>query len=118
MKQMTETQAWAYLAGRWAKARPYLKIPGRWHTKVLGDFEQGLCGSLWALEDAGRISGEVWGAMLERVVRNGPPEIAPFSMVGGGRFRWPLTARGARSRAAFCRRMARLARKERAALGQ
>lgn len=104
MRQMTEVQVWPYLAKRWAQAW----YRDGWHTTVLGTRVEGLRGSLAALENFGEISFATREAMSRKIEAFGPPQLMKLGPSHG--YRWPLTARGARSRAAFCRRMVRKVR--------
>lgn len=86
----TEYQAWTYLARRWDVAAQ----GGQREALILRRQHLGLCGSLRHLYHQARITSIVLTEMESRIPR------------GGAAYVWPMTVRGARQRAAFCRKMA------------
>ena len=106
MKPMTEAQAWASIGRAWT--RPTLFDGKYWAVvkeaeKVFRVFAggHGICPCINDLVMVGAISERRAGQMKGRL-----PERRE------GLFCWPTTRAGARARAAFCRRMAKLASKE------
>lgn len=103
LKFKTERAVWVWLAKKWD--RPLLGDDGTPYITVVGRRVSGLCAALVKV----RISSEVIRDRLwVRMNRHRPPSALP------GEYWWPLTKRGARSRAAFCRRMVREIDRERA----
>lgn len=94
-----DRKVWTYLAARWAAAANQ----GSATARVLRQRVSGVCGSPMDLGEGGRITLATRLRLLA-AMRTQP---------GGSRagFWWPLTVRGAVARAAFCRRMARAARR-------
>jgi hypothetical protein len=93
---MSESEAWSFLAGMWARA-----ARAETHkAKYRGGTFYGLCEGVSDLLWDGRITRATAKAMRGAIAKE-PPQ--------GGRngFVWPRTVDGARTRAAFCRRMAR-----------
>lgn len=104
MKQLTERQAWLYLARKWDRPRrdpedgfPVVFI---FNTLLLRNCAC-LCNSCFGLFKSGRVIEPIYSDMRNRLHKN-KPNSRP-----GCVFWWPLTKAGARSRAAFCRRMAK-----------
>lgn len=99
----TEAETWEALAraiDRGGRVHP--RYSYRWgQARTFG----GLCVALQALDGFTDIPDEQRRAMASRILDHGPrpnPEA----------YRWPLTPDGDRRRAAFCRRMAKLARRD------
>lgn len=103
MRLLTERQAWLRLARAWD--RPVASEYGTMQAKVCKSRCVGLCSSIGELECSGKISTDVELRMDERIQAM-PERFGPYC--------WPLDGRGARSRAAFCRRQARLLAKRKA----
>jgi hypothetical protein len=98
-KQMTERAAWLYLAKRWDKA----VLGGDGDAMVRINTDRTivcLCDSILRLQMDERIDVFTESCMVDRIQRL--PNINQSSS-----YKWPRTLRGARSRAAFCRRMAK-----------
>lgn len=102
MKKLTQKQAWLHLAAIWSeplgrKGMAYVHIPGAGTTTYLG-----LCTSIGALARIGKISTAINRSMRKKIdmemLRRGP----------GMLYLWPWTVEGAKSRAAFCRKQAKL----------
>lgn len=101
-KPLTESQAWAYLAKKWDGAKLatyggdlYVEIEPSWMECF------GLCDCVHVLADHDHTSDETRDAMLAttQALRRGKG--------WRGKFAWSHTQRGARARAAFCRKMAK-----------
>lgn len=106
---MCEAAAWRYLARRWDVAAR----PGRGfnvEVRLVGRvFAWGLCSALRHLED--RASGRR-GALWYDTVRAMQMRLCDNRGGIGVGYWWPNSRAGARLRAAYCRRMARLAERE------
>lgn len=100
-KKMTESQAWAFLAKLWAKKNHFFDGDGDVFVQLDGDKGQrhGICDCIGKLNDMGRLTVRTECKMRDRIGDHPAYEL--------GEFVWPLTTSGARSRAAFCRRMAK-----------
>lgn len=97
----TEQAAWLYLARRWDK--PLLAGPeGSGASVVIAGWCFGLCGSITGLRIKGYITDAMRQAMQMRL-ECAKPRIKPSNP---GPYWWRCNKTGARSRAAFCRRMA------------
>lgn len=95
----SDKQVWEYLARRWAQA---VKVNAACAT-IFGWKSRGLCQGLFRLRDFKKTrEAESLIDLAQSVARE-------RGLVPEG-YWWPTTKRGARSRAAFCRRMARLER--------
>jgi len=93
---MTEKQAWLYLAKKWDKPK---KPPSDYaFVRISGMVCFGLCGSVKMLN----ITTRSVKRMLNRI-EVGWSRTFPFY----DNYRWPRTRAGAKSRAAFCRKMAK-----------
>ena len=106
MKPMTEAQAWRYLARRWDRPSEMEDYPHEYGVNLdphLG-LARGICVCIGDLVGAGRIAEGTAEAMGARMSLMKPEDAEAYW--------WPHSRRGARSRAAFCRRMAKLAAKE------
>lgn len=103
----SEQQAWEYLACRWEVA-PEPRPLQWWSAVVLGARISALCPAIDYLRTRRKITLFVHRAMRIRMQAHQPRAWLP----GIGGIWWPPTRAGARARAAFCRKMARLARKE------
>lgn len=100
----TEAETWEALANaidRGGVIDPCCRSE-RWGTRRPWG---GLCATLVALQDFAGMPDGQWGTMDHRVWFHGP-------MPNPEGYRWPLTPKGDRARAAFCRRMAKIARRE------
>jgi len=104
MKQWSEQRAWKFLAPRWDKAKP-----NRYGAYVMlfGQKPNGLCDCVFELWYRERITDETWDAMVRRMRRH-----RPASWRKHNPYWWGTTPADARRRAAFCRKMAKLAAKE------
>ena len=98
MKRMTEREAWLYLARKWARTR---KAHVTLRPADGGEACRGLCACACRLIHLGVVKRKVALGMLGRLHRRRPGKMADES------YYWSLTIRGARARAAFCRRMAK-----------
>ena len=99
----TEAETWEALARAIERGgRVHPRLSCRWgQARTWG----GLCSALDALRWIADMPDEQHRAMALRVASHGPPK-------GLDAYRWPLTPAGDRQRAAFCRRMAKLARRD------
>lgn len=106
-KLLTEQQAWTKIGRAWASENLILDKNGEVY---IGEPDcgryYGICCRIMALGDDCNIDYDVETAMFGKVNDFAPP---PIDDIG---FRWPLTSAGAKQRAAFCFRMARLCAKE------
>lgn len=94
MKHLSESAAWSKLAKLWDKPQMLHGEP----CVLL--YRNCICGATYELFLRGQLSKDVQNAMDDR-----SGEARDFTH---GAYLYPLTRAGARSRAAFCRKMARL----------
>ena len=96
-RRWTEARAWAYLAQRWDHPQ-ITSDPTR--AIVAGErYASGLCFSISALVRSRYITSSTAVSMYEGI---------PLQARRSNSYVWPRTETGARSRAAFCRQMAKL----------
>lgn len=103
---MTEKEAWLYLAKKWDE-ESYLgdTCEGFSAYVVIKDFRRpGLCHCLRGVRIEKFISQEMYSEMKRKLDSHGPEKKYGDTF----QYRWPLTMTGAKKRAAFCRRMAKL----------
>ncbi len=92
---MTEREAWLFLADKWDN------VEGDEHPRyvVVNGYEAaGLCPCIDSLESADDITPPVAAFMLAKIPKKRDSHDAC----------WPFTEEGAKARAAFCRKQARL----------
>ena len=103
MKHMTEVAAWRYLAKRWDAA-----VTRTGSEAVFGYGRHfGICSCVTFLGIEDKINGLCHQTMRERMDTHRPKRKR------NREYWWPWTAAGAKKRAAFCRKMAELAKAER-----
>jgi len=108
-KKMSEREAWLYLAEQWDNAEPaHRKKRDHIIFRHLFFCPTGLCTAIDEVICADAISYRVGRNMRSRMAKHLPRK----KRTGKGH-RWPTDKKGARSRAAFCRKMAKLCEKER-----
>lgn len=94
-RKMSEYQAWMLLASKWDRTqRNGNACPS---VAIDGIIYFGLCECIYYSDPGSALTFN----MLNKIAM-----FAPKPTVTG--YRWPRTAKGARGRAAFCRRMARM----------
>lgn len=98
---MTKREAWLSLATAWDNAKPDKN--GEWCAAIGIWQDHGLCGSIFSLQLPMRVSEQMFAQMK----KHWPKRIAVRTKEGVA-WRWPFTKAGAKARAAFCRKMARL----------
>ena len=106
MKQMSEREAWVYLAPLWDK--PTMAGGVAYAIIYFGDRAEGLCGSVFLLWYHGLISNRTRNAMGKQI--KAVPKTIP-GLHAPDLYAWPRNLAGAKQRAAFCRRMARKPKK-------
>lgn len=103
---MTEAQAWSYLARRWDKATFHTPGSTCVEVTIMSQQQYGLCGSVSTLNLTQKVTNETWLTMFQRMQKYKPRD----AFMG---YWWPCNKAGAKSRAAFCRKMVKLSRKRR-----
>jgi hypothetical protein len=107
---MNEAEAWEYLAERWDKASPYTEeVP---YVAVIVDHHSsfGLCYSVVMLDRKKVVDAHTFLEMWVRMGEHLPPSRHTDPVMFG--YCWSFTKRGARARARFCRKMAKIAGQE------
>lgn len=99
VKQKTEAEAWSYLAWLWARPKAGSILPKHGHCL-------GICPAIDALHIDKIIDWSVSKSMHGKITRHAPP-IIDEDKPG---FRWRM--HDTKSRAKFCRDMAKLCRKK------
>ena len=102
MKQLTEREAWLYLARKWE--RPTKGEDGLPCAFGGDERDDGVCFAISALRTRALISGD-----LARTMRFRLDCMRPFPM---GRYYWELTAEGAQERATACGLLAAMCEEE------
>lgn len=92
-RKLTEYQAWMKLAKAWDKPSP--RSSGDWAVTINGQPHIALCICLIAWLTDESISEVVFDSMTDKIYQG-----------HDGGFRWTLDSKGAKARAAFCRKMA------------
>jgi hypothetical protein len=108
-RQMTEREAWEYLAVAWEQAKP--DFEGDYTAKVGSEEAIGLCGSFTLLRMHHLISLDTKYAMMEKIQAQRSKllegtNFTDYVKAAMYRYLWPRTLDGAKARAEFCRRCA------------
>lgn len=103
---MTKREAWLHLATAWDKAKPDHDFHKHYCARTGKLLDSGLCGSLMSMLSKSLISYDVFEEMNAALHKHWPKK--PAVVMFGAKWRWPLTKAGAKARAKFCRKMARL----------
>lgn len=107
---VNEADVWRYLAERFREPNLAVNDKGEVYAQGVG---YGLCFGIQRLCCSAKlITTEMMGKMRERINRHHTPYERKNTDEYG--YKWPLTKSGARSRRAFCKRMALLCQKEQA----
>lgn len=106
-KKMDQRQAWRFLAKKWDK--PDIVGSRRPVVKIYSTFSDGICLSLKDLYFAAEIGPTLYYTMKNFMHKNKPKD---FGQLYTPLYWWSLDMEGAKERAKFCRKMAKICYKK------